>query len=298
MSAVGSLLSSYRNGGYLVSVYSDGTKVRREFDAAIPPTLPESADLKITNFCNAGCAWCHEKSTKAGKHGDMDAILRALEPLRPGAELAIGGGDPLAHPEFERLVTTLSARGIICSVTVNGKHFEQHRPILEKLTSEGKLYGVGYSYAGQLPDWDYPHLVIHLIAGVHAPEVLDAATRRFKVLILGYKQHGRGKKLFEVRQKEVQDSIKAWYRQLFLVAQEHNLSFDNLAIEQLKPQRLFAGDAMYNSRFMGEEGSFSMYIDGVTQTYAVSSYSTERKPWSNLVDMFKEVRASQGFVPA
>lgn len=298
MNVTGKLLASYRNGGYLVSVYSDGTKIRRELDDSLPPVLMEQADVKLTDWCDAGCAWCHEKSTKSGLHGDMDALLKLLEPLRPGAELALGGGDPLSHPDFERLVSTLSARGIICSVTVNGKHFERHREMLERLTSSGKLYGVGYSYDGSLPDWDYEHLVVHLIAGVHSPEVMEAATRRYKVLILGYKRHGRGKKLFEIRKAEVEDNLKAWYRQLFLVAQEHNLSFDNLAIEQLKPQRLFADDELFESRFMGEEGCFSMYVDGVTQTYAVSSYSPERKPWTNLTDMFKEVRISQGFAPA
>jgi hypothetical protein len=45
------LLASYRNGGYRVDIYSDGTKVRTEVDPALPPELPEQLDLKLT-----GCA--------------------------------------------------------------------------------------------------------------------------------------------------------------------------------------------------------------------------------------------------
>ncbi len=292
------LLSAYRNGGYQVSIFADGTKVRETLDATVAPVLPEQMDLKITDWCDAGCAWCHEKSTPKGVHGDMDATLKLLSVLPAGTEVAIGGGDPLSHPEFERLVLTLSDRGLVPSVTVNGLHFERHRATLEKLTGQGKLYGVGFSYADKLPDWDYEHLVVHLIAGVHAPAVLDDAKRRHKVLMLGYKRFGRGKKLFEIRPKQVQDTLDAWYRELFWVAREHHLSFDNLAIDQLKPWRLFEDSKAYERQWMGPEGEFSMYIDAVTQTYALSSYSPERFAWSNMREMFASIRESQGFQSA
>jgi organic radical activating enzyme len=288
-------LASYRNGGYLVSVLSDGTKIREELDGTLPPVLPEQMDLKITDWCDAGCAWCHEKSTTKGAHADIDATLEVLKALPKGAEIAIGGGDPLSHPEFERFVTAIAAQGLIPSVTVNGLHFERHRATLERLTSEGKLYGVGFSYADRLPDWDYEHLVVHLIAGVHHPKVLDEAARRYKVLLLGYKQHGRGKKLFQIRRKEVEDTLASWYRELFIVGKKHHLSFDNLAIEQLKPQRLFANPETFQEAYMGAEGAWSMYLDAVTQTYGLSSYSDDRHAWTNMKDMFATVRAGEGY---
>ena len=43
------LLSAYRNGGYDISIYADGTKVRTEVDASLPPVLPEQMDLKLTD---------------------------------------------------------------------------------------------------------------------------------------------------------------------------------------------------------------------------------------------------------
>lgn len=43
------LLASYRNGGYEVAIYADGTKVRTEVDASQPPVLPEQMDLKLTD---------------------------------------------------------------------------------------------------------------------------------------------------------------------------------------------------------------------------------------------------------
>lgn len=294
----GQLLAGYHNGGYQIEIFSDGTKVRTELDASRPPVLPEQMDLKITDWCDAGCAWCHEKSTVKGTHGDVTRTLELLKDLPPGTEVAIGGGDPLSHPEFERFVRGLRAQGLVPSVTVNGRHFDRHRAMLEMLTSEGQLFGVGISYHDRLPDWDYEHMVLHLIAGVNPPSVLDEATRRMKVLLLGYKQFGRGKKLFEIRTKEVQDTIAAWYRELFIVAQNHHLSFDNLAIDQLKPQRVFKNPAAYTRQYMGPEGQFSMYVDAVTETFALSSYSPDRFDWSNMRDMFAQVRQGQGFAVA
>jgi hypothetical protein len=255
-------------------------------------------DLKITDWCDAGCAWCHEQSTTKGQHCDVDATLALLQDLPEGAEVAIGGGDPLSHPEFERLVRGLRSRGVIPSVTVNGRHFERHREVLERLTSEKQLFGVGVSYHDRIPDWDYENMVLHLIAGVNRPEVLDEARRRMKVLLLGYKCFGRGKKLFEVRQQQVEATLASWYRELAWVAREHHVSFDNLAIEQLKPARLFRELSDYERQYMGPEGQFSMYVDAVTQTFALSSYSPERFAWSHLREMFGTVRKSQGFAVA
>ncbi len=290
-------LATYRNGGYQVDIHADGTKVRTEVDSSLAPVLPEQMDLKLTDWCDAGCAWCHEKSTPKGVHGNVDRALELLQVLPAGVEVAIGGGDPLSHPDFERFVRGIRGYGLVPSVTVNGRHFERHRPVLERLTQEGQLFGVGVSFSKEhgLPNWDYEHMVLHLIAGVDHPSVLDEAKQRMKVLLLGYKRFGRGAKLFEIRTKEVQDTLAAWYRELFVVAQNHHLSFDNLAIEQLKPERLFKSVDTYRSQYMGPEGQFSMYIDAVTETFALSSYSAERFPWTHMRDMFAHVRQSQGF---
>lgn len=288
-------LYSYRNGGTVVSIFADGTKTRVSGQSDLPPRLPEQMDLKITDWCDAGCAWCHEGSTRKGVHGDLKAAVELLKVLPAGAEIAIGGGDPLSHPDFVWFVRALRALGLVPSVTVNGKHFDRHRPVLEMLTSEGSLFGVGFSYHDVLPDWDYQHLVVHLIAGVHSPAVLDNAKRSYKVLLLGYKQFGRGKKLFELRQDSVQQTIARWYRELFWVASEHHLSFDNLAIEQLKPQRLFRDQKDFDTQYMGPEGQFSMYVDAVTRTFALSSYSADRFEWSTLQEMFGRVRQNEGF---
>ena len=121
-------LAVYRNGDTLVTLYQDGSKIRRFPDEGANPLFPESIDLKITDYCDAGCAWCHEGSTRRGKHADLN--LAFLSTLRAGTEIAIGGGNPLDHPRLERisafiwepsnLTTVLVKRDQSVTVAVDG----------------------------------------------------------------------------------------------------------------------------------------------------------------------------------
>lgn len=283
------LLYAYSNGGYDVEIHSDGTKIRKVLDSSVPPAHPEQMDLKITNWCDAGCFWCHEKSTKRGQHGDVDGMLSLLQDLPPGVEIAIGGGDPLSHPEFERLVRGLRGFGLIPNVTINGRHLERHRRPLEKLISEQLVFGVGVSLHEKLPDWDYEHMVIHMIAGVDDPAILDDTARK-KLLILGYKDFGRGVKFRGKNADKVDANLAQWGRELLWIAKEHHVSYDTLAIKLLDPSRIFRRYETFEQSFMGDEGHFSMYVDGVAQEFAVSSYSPDRYKWTTINGMFGDVR--------
>jgi hypothetical protein len=291
------LLHAYRNGGYEVSIYANGTKVRHAFDPSIAPEHPEQMDLKITDWCDAGCAWCHEKSTTRGQHGDVDAMLNLLKDLPPGVEIAIGGGDPLSHPGFSDLVAGLRGFGLIPSVTVNGRHIARHRAQLETLIGRGHVFGVGVSFFDEMPDWDYEHMVVHMIAGVDKPEALDDV-KRSKLLILGYKNFGRGEKYRHAFSEKVQANIDQWFRELPILARNHHLSFDTLAISLLRPDRLFKDRSTYEKRYMGDEGQFSMYVDGVMQQAAISSYSKDRYEWTDIRSMYQVVRRESGHTEA
>lgn len=287
-------LARYENGGTQVTLFPDGTKVRDRIDEARPPPLPEQIDLKITDWCDAGCAWCHEGSTRRGRHADVDRVLGLLHGLPRGFEIAIGGGDPLSHPRFEELVAELTARGYVPSVTVNGRHFGRSRDRLEAVIARGHLYGVGVSFHEAMPEWDYPHHVVHMIAGIDPVAPLEDGRDR-RVLVLGYKDWGRGAGFKRKRRAGVDENLGLWFRVLPWLAERHHLSFDTLAIEQLRPDRVFARRESFTGRFMGGEGEFSMYIDGVKEEYAVSSYAPERRPWGAVERMFGDVRRRSGF---
>jgi len=290
------VLAHYRNGGFDVTILANGTKIRERISSQ-PPLWPETMDLKITDWCDAGCAWCHEGSTKRGRHGNPDAILNLLRPLPPGIEIAIGGGDPMSHPDFDRLVRGLHDIGLIANVTINGRHLERHRPRLDRLIDEGVINGVGVSIYKTIPAWNYEHLVLHMIAGVDDPAMLENIERK-KILILGYKTFGRGSRYQNRHEDAVTARIAQWRRELLWISRAHHLSFDTLAIEQLEPRRLFRSQADYDRRFMGEEGQFSMYVDGVEQEYGIASYAPDRHTWTSIAKMFAHVRSGSAFPPS
>jgi hypothetical protein len=275
---------SYENGGTKVTIFGDGTKIREVFDESLLPVHPESIDVKITDWCDAGCAYCHEKSTVKGKHADLSVLKELLHGLPRGAEIAIGGGHPLAHPEFDYFVTDMSDRGIVCNVTINEIHFKKEESRIKRLTDEGVIRGVGYSYRNTPCDFDYEHLVTHVIIGLTPyNELSQIARTNNKVLLLGYKDFGRGELFKTKHQEEVLRSIQSWYINLFDAPKHAHLSFDNLAITQLKPARIFTHREQYDQFYMGDDGTFTMYIDAVNRVYARSSVGLTRPSFESTI---------------
>jgi len=115
--------------------------------------------------------------------------------------------------------------------------------------------------------------VLHLIAGVNSVDCLDEIVAMgAKVLVLGYKQFGKGKKYYS---ESVKNNLYQWYTRMPLYFKKIVFSFDNLAIDQLNLKRFLPKES-WDIFFMGEEGEFSMYICGIEQEYAMSSTSPER----------------------
>ena len=115
------LIGSYQNGNYTVSIFDDGTKIRENDLDFFEPNTVESMDIKITNKCDMGCPMCHEDSQKDGKHGDIWSPC-FLDKLHPYTELAIGGGNPLEHPDLLPFLIKCKEHKFIPSMTVNQVH--------------------------------------------------------------------------------------------------------------------------------------------------------------------------------
>lgn len=280
------MLAQYKNGNTIVTLLKDGTKIRKWNDIA-KPELPESIDLKITDYCDAGCPWCHEKSTTQGIHADINNVLKVTEGLHEGTELAIGGGNPLDFPNLEELLIKLKARGLICNLTVNSVHLEKHEERLYKLMRKYLVYGLGISYTPKFDQYfqkNNPRLiydgeisdrvVIHLIAGIHDYKLLKKYNF-FKFLVLGYKTFGFG---VDYKNSKIEKGIKKWRYFIghYLSDEYAKISFDNLGLEQLKIKNLLTEED-WNSRFMGEDGTFTMYVDAVKMEYAKTSTGQRNK---------------------
>lgn len=275
----------YQNGNTFVTIMSDGTKVR-EYDDAPVITHPESIDVKITNYCDMECAYCHESSTTKGVHGNLDKLLDVLSGLPPGVELAIGGGNPLSHPDLIPFLSELKERGFIANITINQGHLKRYHDMIAYLIKDDLVKGVGISITSNNFTYIKPllkitdNIVYHLIAGVNEVSVVEKliGLGECKILLLGYKSFGFGVGYFS---QEVQIGINEWKKALPGIVETCTLSFDNLAIEQLNVRRLFTKEG-WETFYMGDDFCFTMYIDAVNQEYAQTSRSKDRVSFDDM----------------
>lgn len=289
------LLSTYKNGNTHVSIYSDGTKVRT-FEGVPQVEFPESIDVKITNYCDMGCTYCHENSTIQGLHGDLGELLEVLSVLPAGVELAIGGGNPLSHPGLVPFLQELKKRGIVANITVNQGHLLVYQEMLKMLLAEELVHGLGISVTSNNFKYVKPlmkltdNIVFHVIAGVNDIKVIGELIQlggHCKVLILGYKMFGRGLIHFN---PVVTRGIESWRKGLRKYIKKCTISFDNLAIEQLEVKKLLTKEA-WGKFYMGDDFQFTMYIDAVEKQFAPTSRTLQEErvafSESTLLNYFK-----------
>lgn len=242
---------------------------------------------------------CHENSTPDGKHGDI-LNLPFIETMFPYSEIAIGGGNPLTHPDLIEFLEGLKERKIIASMTVNQVHFMHNIDLLKELTDKKLIYGLGISYIGGRHEncinaiKQFPNAVVHVINGiVHMDELEALANNDLKILVLGYKEFRRGKTLYDECGSQINYLKAQFYDMLPKMVNDgwfKCISFDNLAIKQLEPKRLMS-EKDYKEFYMGDDGSFSLYVDSVNRQFAKSSVSTERYDlMDDIADMFKVIK--------
>ena len=295
------LLGIYKNGNFITKIFDEGTKIRETEDDEFIPDFAENMDIKISNYCDMGCKFCHEGSTKNGKHGDV-LNQKFIETLHPYQEVALGGGDATSHPDLIPFLHRLKDRKVIVNMTVNQKHFVQKQELIKKLVDEKLIYGLGVSLVNPTDEFisliqQYPNAVIHVINGILKPSDVEILSdKNLKMLILGYKQLRRGG---DYLYKEFESIItkQMWLKENLESVIEHFkvVSFDNLAIEQLEVQRLMSQEE-WDEFYMGDDGSMTYYIDMVEQKFARSSTADFDKRYDlldSVDEMFKKIVSEQ-----
>ena len=295
------LLGIYKNGNMPTRIFADGTKIRETEDDEFIPEFAENMDIKVSNYCDMGCKFCHEGSTKNGKHGDI-LNQKFIETLHPYQEVALGGGDATSHPDLIPFLHKLKERKVIVNMTVNQRHFEQKQGLIKKLVDEKLIYGLGVSLVNPTDEFvfliqQYPNAVIHVINGILKPSDVEILSDKdLKMLILGYKQLRRGSEWYSEDYENI-ITKQIWLKENLGSIIEHFkvVSFDNLAIEQLEVQRLMTKEE-WDEFYMGDDGSVTYFIDIVEQKFARSSTADFDKRYDlldSVDEMFKKIVSEQ-----
>ena len=291
------LLGRYKNGNFVTTILSDGTKIRETKDDEFIPAFAENMDIKICNYCDMGCKFCHEGSTINGKFGNI-LNEKFIDTLHPYQEVAIGGGDATSHPDLIPFLNKLKEQKVIANMTVNQIHFEKKHELIKKLVDEKLIYGLGVSLVNPTKHFielikRYPNAVIHVINGVLKPSDIKALeNNNLKMLILGYKHLRRGNEYFEEKQNDIETKQQWLYENLKDIIQKFKVvSFDNLAIEQLDIKRLLTQEE-WDEFYMGDDGKVTYYVDMVERKFAQSSTAPFNKRYDlldSVDDMFNVI---------
>ena len=292
------LLGSYKNGNYYVSIFSDGTKIRQTKEEEFIPSFAENCDVKITDKCDGGCAFCYEGCTPGGKHGDI-LNYKFLDTLHPYTELAINGND-LTHPDLGKFMKKMKEKKVILNITVNQIHFEKHFNYIKELVNDGFIYGLGVSLKEPTDEFinmitQIPNAVIHVINGiVSIHDLIKLADNNLKILILGYKALRRGKEYLEDHDECIDKMVSEMNKYLLseIIPNEwfKVVSFDNLAISQLRLKKRLSSEE-WEKFYMGDDGDFTFYIDMVEGTFGKNSLASDRYViMDSLDEMFEIIR--------
>lgn len=293
----------FKNGNGICEINKkDGTQITTVLtDEEFKAEFPLNCDMSISERCNMGCKFCYLECTPNGKEANIKKFIEDknsfLYTLHPGTELAINGNEPL-HEDLAELLFFCHSRDILANLTVNETTLLKNRFIIEMWLDQGLIHGIGVSpsmYSDIMIEWCKNHStsVIHTIAGITTSEQYEQLKDQgLKILILGYKEFGRGVDYNLFSGDMVIKNID-WLKENILNLTEHFevTSFDNLAIEQLDIKNKL-DEKTWSSFYRGDEGSHTMYIDLVNETFAKNSIQPKEnhKPlMSNIVDMLKEV---------
>lgn len=298
------------NGNYLLMYLDNGTKIKatKWDDTEFRPENPECIDCSITTVCDGNCPYCYMGCSKDGTHAslfdDDRDLMFPLNTITEGTELAINGND-LSHPDLEEFLKVMNNRGVIVNITLKFSHIVKHIDTILKWSRGNIIYGIGISVPSIINDEDLEKLnimnrlfndrmVCHTIVGIHGyEEIKKLSDNGIRVLVLGYKESGKGSRYHGENQMEVyrkMHDLKS-YLEIFW-NQFKSISFDGLALEQLSVKS-WLPDNVWEKSYAGDEGEYSFYLDMVNQKYAMNSIQhTMSKPIGrkSIKELFQNVR--------
>ncbi len=292
-------IATYKNGNTWTTIYDDGTKTHFTMDDEFEFKFPESHDISISQCCDNGCEWCYYGCSPTGKHGKLTG-WKFFDSMRPYTEIAINLQFPL-HPDLELFLFEMRQRKIIVNATINQNHFmsDSGRELIEAYSDLGLIKGIGISLTDPTQEGfieavkKYPNAVVHVIAGITPWEDIQYLMGHgLKLLILGYKKTGRGKKYYDGMFIPIITQMKYLEGGLDEVINGFKVvSFDNLAIEQLHIKDKLS-DKEWDTFYGGDDGTVTFFIDLVKGVFARNSLSQITYPIGDktIDEMFAIIR--------
>ena len=279
---------TYVNGNTQVTIdLATGTKIRFTEDDEFKPEFAESCDVHISDRCDNGCEFCYAGCSMSGDFGKLSG-WKFFDSLHPYTEMAINLQIPLTLGIYDFL-ELMKEKKVIVNATVNQNHFMKagFREVLKRYQDDGLIHGLGISVTEPTKKFielanGFDNVVLHVINGIVTTDQLHRLSHNgFKILILGYKNIGRGAGYIEnsKQSKTVTNRKNNLYWNLKFIIDEGwftHIAFDNLALEQLNPRR-FLSDEEWELIFQGNDGTSTFFINLVDGTFGKNSLTTREE---------------------
>ena len=290
------MIFKYKNGNRLITINpSTGDKKRYKQigSQAYKPVRPENIDLNLSYKCNLGCSFCYLNATPGKQvfNFDEEFLENLFKDDLVGLEIAMNLNDEPITGSHIALVKYLKNKNYIPNFTINYLTLKSKIDTYEFKQLKPYWWGVSVNSLTQIQNIlklvkdksniSKNNIVFHIINGVFNPKEFIKIPKDVKVLVLGYKNLGRGV------------AFSPPYN--FLTVQNieqkgGNISFDNLAIKQIKDIETLPN---FDLNYLGDDGEHSFYIDLVNKTFSKSStdkLNNFKLGNKSVNECFKEVR--------
>lgn len=286
-------VADYQNGNTHVVLYEDGTRVMESEDDEFRFDFPLNIDVTISHRCTGGCEYCYLGCTPTGKQANLLGY-KFFDSLHPGTEMAININS-FSHNNLVDFLIRMKDRGVFVNATVSQDLFELEYKFIKALCNAELLRGIGVSLHRATYDFidkihQFQNAVVHVINGILTHrDLVMLSDEDLKILILGYKDRGRGVDYHKVNDIPIKINMHM-LRQSFpvLFTKFKVVAFDNAALEQLQI-RDFLTDEEWETYYEGDEGSCTMNIDLVTGKFSQSSLITDPSRVYPIMDTVEEM---------
>lgn len=209
----GASITVTKQGSVEVVLSSSGKRVIIDWEKHGVPSVqsPVLVDLKITDYCNFGCKFCYQGSTKEGKHVPLQDLKVIVDQLHNAGvvELVIGGGEPTQHPDFLEFIRYVKDKKMHLSFTTKSIAWI-HEQDNEDFLLENILGEVAFSVKSltDLRKIEAEFVIANKESYLHRVQFqcIDRVTQAYeigrilkyaflqglKITILGFKDIGRG----------------------------------------------------------------------------------------------------------
>lgn len=291
-----------------------GHKIRMTFDDSLPTKAiaPELVDLKITDYCGVPnsltCRNCYQNSGRSGAHADKYEVEYVIHHLAVHGcfEIALGGGEPTAHPDLIYIARQARSAGVVPNMTTRSLDWCKSATKADLDLFGGIAFSVetaaeAAALIATFPDDDDSHTTwghryhqnkfsFQAVVGMTTPEeykaILDLCQAQgMRLTLLGYKPVGRA---------SATPIPLDWLRIFTEKRDEWVYPRMSLGVDTVLAATNRAGlaAAEVDERcYEVEEGKFSCYVDAVKRTIAPSSFSADVRPLEpycqNLIPVFQ-----------